>query len=214
MVQEESNDTHCHPKTVYPIIKMTFQNKRISQELYDLLMLKFSGFHANLTEKEKISRYLKVVLFDVMKFDYTNEQVYDVNIEDSSLLEIVSRIEDKIYDKSFSYNVAKAEAMVNKSKDTKKMEEVINEARLVYKRQDQIVEEEQNPKGEDEDTQNSVLNKKGENSKDKKDGGNNTKDNSQKSADDDLRLDSGSEGPPTVKEMEYIENDPENKTMF
>lgn len=88
---------------------MVFSNKKINQEIYEILTLKIQHFHANLTEKEKITRYLKVFLQEIMKLSNEEGENYDVVFEEDKLLAIVGRIQSKIFDKTFSFNAKRIE---------------------------------------------------------------------------------------------------------
>jgi hypothetical protein len=52
-------------------------------------------------------------MFELMQFNYQNNvNKYDAIINEKTLLNVVSRIESKIYDKSFSFNTAKIDGII------------------------------------------------------------------------------------------------------
>ena len=106
------NENKRYSGKILPIYHMVFSNKKINQEIYEILTLKIQHFHANLTEKEKITRYLKVFLQEIMRLEHTEGENYDIVFEEDKLLAIVARIQSKIFDKTFSFNAKRIEGTI------------------------------------------------------------------------------------------------------
>lgn len=83
---------------------MGFENQQIRKDISEILWFAILNFHSNYSEKEKIKRTFKSLLVDILGFDYSRESnLYDIVIPEEKFLSAVSRIESKIYDKSFSF---------------------------------------------------------------------------------------------------------------
>lgn len=198
-------------KKIYPIFRLTFDQKQISQDIYDMLVLRLQSFHVNQSDREKIQRYLKVFMFELMQFNYqNNSNKYDTVISEKTLLNVVSRIESKIYDKSFSFNTAKVDEMrknlvpeetiysaIEKSKELSTAEKIKDEEE---EKANKIKAEVPNGENAHKDTGLKPEEEHGR--------------NRTESLEDELRLDSGSEEPLNVKEMEYVDGERENQTLF
>jgi len=111
----EPDENKRYSGKILPIYHMVFSNKKINQEIYEILTLKIQHFHANLTEKEKITRYLKVFLQEIMRLANEEGENYDVVFEEDKLLAIVGRIQSKIFDKTFSFNAKRIEEAEKKN---------------------------------------------------------------------------------------------------
>lgn len=67
-------------------------------------------------------------MFELMKFDYQNNpNKYDAVLDDKTLLNVVSRIESKIYDESFSFNTSKIEGTLIKKNLISEIKKVTSE---------------------------------------------------------------------------------------
>jgi len=188
------------PRKNLPIFRMAFSNKRISQDIFDILSLKIQNFHTNLTEKDKINRYMKIFMLELLKFPYEVGRTYDAVLDLPTFLGIVTRIETKIYDKSFSSSSSKIEDPTKDSvKDT--IFTVLDKAKQPSdKRKDN---EEGNKESGNPGNQGFVNRRMEEELIPKK--------NPTESLEDELRLDSGSEDQTNIREMEFVQENNSDK---
>lgn len=87
-----------------PIYRIAFQNTQIRDDTMKILWFAVLTFHSNNAEKEKIKKVFRSLLIDIMGFDDPREaEQYHNVISEEKILAIVSKIESRIYDKSFSF---------------------------------------------------------------------------------------------------------------
>ena len=87
-----------------PIYRMSFQNHLIKEDATQILWFAVLNCHSNYAEREKIKKSFRTLVIDILGFNDPKEaEVYNNIISEDKLLYIVSKIESKLYDKSFSF---------------------------------------------------------------------------------------------------------------
>jgi len=180
------------PTKNLPIYRMVFANKKISQDIFDILCLRIQNFHTNSTEKDKINRFLRTFMLELLRLPYETGRNYDVTLDLNTFSDMASRIETKIYDKSFSSYSAKRD-----SKNANGYEETIFSAVEKQRQPNKEIDKKRDYDADGREAANSFPQSRKINEELA------PKKNPTESLEDELRLDSGSEDQTNIKEMEY-----------